>query len=103
MKKAVIATGGKQYLVTEGEELLVEKLGADQKLSLEPYLVIDGDKVVVGDPVVAGASVTFAILDGEIKAPKVMVQKFQSKKRVRNLKGHRQTHSRIKIDTISTK
>lgn len=100
MKKAVIATGGKQYLVTEGQTLLVEKLGSADKLTFEPYLVIDGDNVSVGEPTVSGAAVTASVVDAEVKAPKVMVQKFQSKKRVRSLKGHRQTHTRIKIDAI---
>ena len=101
MKKAVIATGGKQYLVTEGQELLVEKLNEKGELTFEPYLVIDGDNVSVGEPTVSGAKVVATILDAEVKAPKVMVQKFQSKKRVRSLKGHRQTHSRIKISSIA--
>ena len=103
MKKAVIATGGKQYLVTEGETLLVEKLSADKSLSFEPYLLIDGDTVLVGDPTVAGATVSATIEEAEIKAPKVQIQKFQSKKRVRSLKGHRQIHTRLKIDKISVK
>ncbi len=101
MKKAVIATGGKQYLVTEGQELLVEKISSTDKLSFEPYLVIDGESVSVGEPTVAGITVKATVTAAEVKAPKVMVQKFQSKKRVRSLKGHRQTHTRIKIDSIS--
>ncbi len=103
MKKAVIATGGKQYLVSEGQELLVEKLAEEKTVSFDPYLVIDGDTTLVGEPTVAGAKVSASIVDGQVKAPKVQVLKFQSKKRVRNLKGHRQTHTRIKIDKITTK
>lgn len=103
MKKAVIATGGKQYLVSESETLLVEKLNTTGKIDFEPYLVIDGDNVLVGEPTVSGAKVTVEVVDAEVRAPKVMVQKFQSKKRVRSLRGHRQTHSRIKINSITTK
>jgi large subunit ribosomal protein L21 len=101
MKKAVIATGGKQYLVTEGETLLVEKLNSKDAFVVEPYLVIDGDNVTVGEPTVTGAKVSVSVVDEEVRAPKVMVQKFQSKKRVRSLKGHRQSHTRIKIDSIA--
>lgn len=102
MKKAVIATGGKQYLVEEGQELLVEKISSEKnKIELEPLLIIDDSDVKVGDPVVSGSKVVASILEAEVKAPKVKIMKFQAKKRVKTLRGHRQTHSRIKIDKIN--
>ncbi|HPD98729.1 MAG TPA: 50S ribosomal protein L21, partial [Candidatus Saccharibacteria bacterium] len=58
MKKAVITTGGKQYIVAEGDTLQVELLSEDKTVTFEPLLVIDGDKTLVGTPVVTGAKVT---------------------------------------------
>ncbi len=102
MKKAVIATGGKQYLVVEGETLEVELLKLEGKTaSFAPLLVIDGDKVAVGAPEVAGAKVSAEIVDPEVKADKVTAIRYKSKKRVRKVRGHRQRHTRIKITKIS--
>jgi len=102
MKKAVIATGGKQYLVTEGETLEVELLKADGKTAnFVPLLVIDGEKVVVGTPEVAKASVSVDIVDPEVKADKVMAIRYKAKKRVHKVRGHRQRHTLVKITKIS--
>ena len=93
MKKAVIATGGKQYLVTEGETLEVELLHADGKqVSFEPLLVIDGDTVTVGTPSVAKAKVTGEVVEDEVKADKVTSIRYKAKKRVHKVRGHRQRH-----------
>lgn len=103
MKKAVIATGGKQYLVTEGETLQVERIkGEDKKLSLVPLLVIDGDKILVGTPEVKGATVTAKIVE-EAKADKVTSIRYKAKKRVHKVRGHRQILTSITIDKISLK
>lgn len=102
MKKAVIATGGKQYLVTEGETIEVELLHADdKKVSFEPLLVIDGDKVSVGTPNVAKASVTGEVVDDEVKAEKVTAIRYKAKKRVHKVHGHRQRHTIVKITKIA--
>jgi large subunit ribosomal protein L21 len=102
MKKAVIATGGKQYLVTEGETLEVELLNTDGKsVTFEPLLVIDGENVSVGTPVVEKAKVTAEVLEQEVKADKVTAIRFEAKKRVHKVHGHRQRHSVIKISKIS--
>lgn len=101
MKKAVIATGGKQYLVTEGETLEVELLNADGKsVTFDPLLVIDGDNVSVGAPVVDKAKVTAEIVEQDVKADKVTAIRFEAKKRVRKVRGHRQRHTVIKISKI---
>ncbi len=101
MKKAVIATGGKQYLVTEGETLEVELLKTeDKKTSFTPLLVIDGDKVTVGAPEVAKASVTVEIVEPEVKSDKVLAIRYKAKKRVHKVRGHRQRHTLIKITEI---
>lgn len=102
MKKAVIATGGKQYLVTEGETLEVELLHADGKsVSFEPLLVIDGDTTHVGMPVVDKAKVTAEVVEAEVKDEKVTAIRYKAKKRVHKVHGHRQRHTVIKISKIA--
>lgn len=102
MKKAVIATGGKQYLVTEGETLEVELLNTDSKnVTFEALLVIDGENVSVGTPVVDKAKVTAEVVEQEVKADKVAAIRFEAKKRVHKVRGHRQRHTVIKIAKIS--
>lgn len=101
MSKAVIATGGKQYMVTEGETLEVELLATDdKKVTFEPLMVIDGDKVSVGTPAVSGVKVTADIV-GETKADKVVSIRYKAKKRVHKLHGHRQRLTTIKIASIA--
>lgn len=101
LKKAVIATGGHQYLVSEAEELEVEKLDANKKPEFEVLLVIDGEDVKVGAPVVNGVSVSAEIIEPEIKADKVVAIRFKAKKRVHKRRGHRQKLTRIRIAKIS--
>ena len=102
MKKAVIATGGKQYLVTEGETLEVELLHADGKsVSFEPLLVIDGDNVSVGTPTVSKVLVKAEVIEDEAKADKVTAIRYKAKKRVHKVHGHRQRHTVIKISKIA--
>lgn len=102
MKKAVIATGGKQYLVTEGETIEVELLHAEGKsVTFEPLMVIDGDKVAVGTPTVAKAQVTAEIVADEVKADKVVAIRYKAKKRVHKVHGHRQRHTAIKVTKIA--
>lgn len=103
MKKAVIATGGKQYLVSEGDELNVELLPPAPSASFDPLLVIDGEKVNIGQPFVAGVKVKADIIDPLVKAEKVTAIRFKAKKRVRKTRGHRQKLTRIKIKSISAK
>ena len=102
IKKAVIATGGKQYLVYEGEQLEVELLDpAQQTTAFEALLVIDGDKVTVGAPTVAGVKVSADIIEQSVKGDKVVAIRYKAKKRVRKVKGHRQKHAVIKIKSIA--
>ncbi len=103
MKKAVIATGGKQYLVTEGEVVAVELLHADGKKSVdfEPLLVIDGDTVTVGTPSVAKAKVTAEVVAEDEQADKVTAIRYKAKKRVHKVHGHRQHQTHIKISKIA--
>jgi large subunit ribosomal protein L21 len=102
MKKAVIATGGKQYLVAEGETVEVELLHADKKtVSFEPLLVIDGDVVNVGTPVVEKVKVSAEVAEDDVMADKVTAIRYKAKKRVHKLHGHRQHHTMVKIVKIA--
>lgn len=101
MKKAVIKTGSKQYLVSEGEILNVEKLNADKKIDFEPLLVLDGDKVSVGAPIVSGAKVSAEIVEADKLSEKTVSVRYKAKKRVHTVRGHRQHLSTIKITKIA--
>lgn len=102
MKKAVIATGGKQYLVAEGETLEVELLKQEGKTAeFVPLLVIDGDKTTVGTPEVTGAKVSADIIEDDIQGDKVTAIRYKAKKRVHKLRGHRQHHTVITIKKIA--
>lgn len=101
MKKAVIVTGGKQYIVSEGETLEVELLADQKTIEFEPLLVIDGEKVTVGTPVVAGAKVTASIAEEIVKADKVLAIRYKAKKRVHKVRGHRQKLASITITKIA--
>lgn len=101
--KAVVKTGGKQYLVEEGGKLTVEKLAgkAGDKVTLEDVLLVsDGKKVSVGAPKVEGAKVE-ATIEKQKRADKVTTVKFKSKTRYRRKIGHRQEQTDLVIDKIS--
>lgn len=99
---AVIKTGGKQYKVSEGDVLMVEKLaGAKDEVSFEEVLLVsNGDKTKIGQPTVSGAKVTAKVL-GEGKGEKKMVFKFKAKTRQRKKKGHRQPFTKVQITKIT--
>lgn len=101
MKKAVIQTGGKQYLVHEGETLKVELLKSDKdKVSFDALLVIDGDTVSVGAPAVDKVQVSADIVAADTQADKVMSIRYKAKKRVKTVRGHRQHQTTLKISKI---
>ncbi len=100
MKKAVIATGGRQYLVEEGQELEVGNLPADKTVTFEALAVIDGDKADIGQPITT-SKVSADIVEAEVKAEKVVAIRYKAKKRVHKRRGHRQLLSRIKITKIA--
>lgn len=102
MKKAVITTGGKQYLVQEGDTLNVELLNSDKKTAeFEPLLVIDGETVTVGTPTVAKAKVTADIAEADVQADKVTSIRYKAKKRVRTVRGHRQRQTVLTVKKIA--
>ena len=99
---AVIKTGGKQYRVTEGDRLRIEKLPGDvgATLTFDEVLMLGGDKVAVGTPLVKGAKVTAEIV-AQDRAKKVIVFKFRRRKNYRRKRGHRQPFTEIKITGVS--
>lgn len=101
---AVVATGGKQYRVEAGSELLVERVAGDAGSSItfdRVLLIGDGDAVTVGTPTVDGASVSGTVI-GDAKGPKLVIFKFKQKVKYRRHTGHRQHLTRVRIDDIST-
>ena len=96
---AIIATGGKQYKVAEGDIIKVEKLGveAGQDYTFDKVLVLakDGD-VKIGAPYVEGAAVTASVI-GDGKEKKVVVYKYKPKKGFHKKKGHRQPFTKLQI------
>ena len=99
-KYAVVRLSGRQYKVTEGEELLVDKL-TDLKAEMEVLLVADGEKVSVGKPVVAGSKVTFKVLSELEKGEKVEIYKFKAKSRYKRHTGFRPQYTKILVEKIS--
>lgn len=99
--KAVVKVGGKQYIVTEKETLLVDRLpDGTKELTLDALLVIDGDKATVGTPTVKGVVVKAKVVEEEVKGDKLRVIRYKSKKRVHKEMGHRQKYSRIEVSSI---
>jgi len=99
---AVIRTGGKQYRVEQGQQLDVERLGADagSDVDLTPVLVVDGDRVLATPEQLGGAKVSARIVDS-VRAPKIIGFTYKSKSNQRKRWGHRQHQSRIEITAIS--
>ena len=100
MKKAVIVTGSKQYLVSEGDVFDVEKLKETKSIDFEPLLIIDGEEASIGAPFVKGAKVSADIIDADKLADKVTSIRYKAKKRVHKVHGHRQHVTTIKVVKI---
>ena len=100
---AIIETGGKQYKVSEGDVVFIEKLDVaeGEQVTFDKVLVLaDGENVTVGAPAVAGASVTGKV-EKQGKAKKIYVFKMKRKKNERKKKGHRQPFTMGTIDKIN--
>ena len=99
---AVIKTGGKQYKVSSGDTITVEKLLGEvgDKVDLEDVLMVGGDsEPKIGSPKIKGAKVTGTIVS-QGKAKKITILKFKRRKGYRKKQGHRQQQTKIKIDEI---
>ena len=99
---AIIATGGKQYKVSEGDIITIEKLGveAGEKVTFDQVLVVGGDDLKVGDPTVAGATDEASVVK-EGRAKKVIVYKYKRKTGYHKKNGHRQAFTQVKIEKIN--
>lgn len=102
MDFAIIKTGGKQYLVKEGESLVVETItkNVGEKVEFEVMLVAAGDDIKVGKPLVKGAKVSAEVLE-QGKGEKTRVVKYHRKARFKKVYGHRQPFTKLKIEKIS--
>jgi len=99
---AIIATGGKQYKVSEGDIIRVEKLSAQagETVVFDQVLVVSGDDMKVGNPTLADASVSATVMN-EGKAKKIVVYKYKRKTGYHKKNGHRQQFTQVKIDKIN--
>ncbi|MEK6680244.1 MAG: 50S ribosomal protein L21 [Nitrospirota bacterium] len=100
---AVLETGGKQYKVSQGDVISVEKLSAKpgEKVELNKILMIGGEKTVIGNPVVKSAKVIGEVVKQD-RADKVIVFKMKRRKNYRRTRGHRQAFTSLKITEIVT-
>lgn len=100
-KFAVIETGGKQYKVSVGDKIKVEKIGvAGGNFVFEKVLLIaDGDNVKIGTPYVSGANVQANVLR-EFRDRKKIIFKYHSKTRYRKKKGHRQEYAELEVVSL---
>ncbi|MBQ4110655.1 MAG: 50S ribosomal protein L21 [Clostridia bacterium] len=100
---AIIVTGGKQYKVSEGDVIYVEKLNVNEGDSVsidEVIAVSDGENLKIGEPTVAGAKVDAKVLKNG-KEKKVIVYKMKPKKGYRKKQGHRQPYTKLQIEKIN--
>ena len=101
--KAVIVTGGKQYTVSEGDVLFVEKLNAeaDETVKFDQVLAaVDGENTKIGTPVVEGAAVEAKVIKNG-KGKKIVVFKYKAKKNEKSKMGHRQPYTKVEITKIA--
>ena len=100
---AIIADGGRQYKVEEGQELEIDLRDAAEgdQITFDRVLTISSEEgVKVGQPVVEGASVTAEVLD-EVKGDKLYVQKFRRRKNSKRRTGHRQRYTKVRVSSIT--
>ena len=98
---AIIATGGKQYRVSEGDVIYIEKIDAqvDSTVSFDVLLMGNDGDVKIGTPVVEGVKVEGKVV-GQIRGEKIVVYKYKSKKSYRRKQGHRQPYTKVEITKI---
>ncbi|MFA9375664.1 MAG: 50S ribosomal protein L21 [Lachnotalea sp.] len=99
---AIIATGGKQYKVAEGDIIRVEKLGveAGETVTFDQILAVNDGSLKVGEPTIANATVTASVVK-EGKAKKIIVYKYKRKSGYHKKNGHRQAFTQVKIEKIN--
>lgn len=101
MATAVIRTGGKQYLVAEGQTVRVEKLAGEPgtKIEFAEVLALGGDSPKLGKPLVSGAKVAAEIVQ-QGRGEKLVIFKFRRRKKYRRKNGHRQAFTAVRITSI---
>ena len=99
---AIIATGGKQYRVSEGDVIYIEKIDAqvDSTVSFDVLLMGNDGDVKIGTPVVEGVKVEGKVV-GQIRGEKIVVYKYKSKKNYRRKQGHRQPYTKVEITKVN--
>ena len=105
MKYAIIASGGKQYKVIEGQVLEIDKVKADAGANLtldKVLLAVDGDSVQIGAPYLDTMTVAAKVLE-QVKGDKIRVAKFKAKARYRKVNGFRAHLTRVEITSLSGK
>lgn len=102
MTYAIIKTGGKQYRVSEGDTIRVEKIQGEvgSSVELDEVLMVGGEAVSVGTPLVSGAKVTAEIV-AQDRAKKIIVFKMKRRKNYRRKQGHRQPYTELRITGVS--
>lgn len=98
---AVFESGGHQYRAAQGDTLEIQLIDAEagDVVEFEDVLLVGGDDVSIGQPLVKGASVRARVI-GEVKGPKLIVQKYKPKNRYKVKTGHRQRYTRVEIEEI---
>lgn len=99
---AIIATGGKQYKVSEGDIITIEKLGVEpgQTVTFDQVLAVSNGSLTVGSPTVENATVTASVVK-EGRSKKVIVYKYKRKTGYHKKNGHRQSFTQVKIEKIN--
>jgi len=102
MKYAIIRSGARQFRCVEGTTIEVDRLpdaaGATHTFG-DVLLIVNDGSVTVGTPIIAGAAVTATVLN-EFRAPKVIAYRYKAKERQRKKRGHRETYTRLMVNTI---
>lgn len=102
---AVIKTGGKQYRVSEGDTLRIEKLDAEQGAAVDfdqVLMIAEADAIQVGTPLIEGGLVSAEVI-GQGRSRKIEVRKFRRRKNYHRCHGHRQHYTEIKITRIGAR
>ena len=99
---AIIAAGGRQYRVSQGDVIYIDKVNqeADSKISFDVLMIGGEGEVKVGSPILEGAKVEGKVL-AQVKGEKIRVYKYKSKKNYHRTQGHRQPYTKVEITAIN--
>ena len=99
---AIIAAGGRQYRVSQGDVICIDKINkeADEVVTFDALMIGGDEGVKVGNPTVEGAKVEAKVL-GQVKGEKIVVYKYKSKKNYHRKQGHRQPYTKVEITAVN--